>query len=268
MAAQMPERNNKQTKIPAKEDPRKSDYITNKVLLVFSGCLFGVLGLMFLNNILYYTSKYEAALTAIKVLRVVGLVGIAAGLLVMLRERKRGFDVSYHVMKGSTLAVFGAALFVVFSIVDWNPNSTIKMMYVALPAFAFIYLIYHSYQPEFFMISLDCGIAASAVLLGQTVKGAGYKPYMLGAVIVLMLIQIIGVAKVRSDFGHLRLGKKHKYVFEFSGNAYLMMFLTPVVMGILAAVGLMMAGRIPLASMVAVGAYFFVTAVYYTVKLV
>ena len=268
MAAQMPEKNNKQTKMPAKEDPRKSDYITNKVLLVFSGCLFGVLGLMFLNNVLNYTSKYEVALTAIKVLRVVGLVGIAAGLLVMLRERKRGFDMSYHVMKGSTLAVFGAALFVVFSIVDWNPNSTIKMMYVALPAFAFIYLIYHSYQPEFFMIALDCGIAVSAVLLGQTVRGAGYKPYMLGAVIVLMLAQIIGVAKVRSDFGHLRLGQKHKYVFEFSSNAYLMMFLTPVVMGILAAVGLMMTGKIPLASMIAVGAYFFVTAVYYTVKLV
>ena len=53
MAAQMPEKNSKQT-IPGKTDPKRSDYITNKVLLVFSGCLLGVLGLMFLNNVLGY----------------------------------------------------------------------------------------------------------------------------------------------------------------------------------------------------------------------
>ena len=266
MAAQMPEKNNKQTRIPAKEDPRKSDYITNKVLLVFSGCLLGVLGLMFLSNVLGYSTNYEVGLQAIKVLRVVGLVAVVAGLLFMLRERKRGFDMTYRVMKGSTLAVLGAALFVVFLIVDRNPLSSIKLMYIVLPAFAFMYLIYHSYQPEFFMISLDCSIAAGAVLLGNTVRGSAYKIPMLVAAVVLMVAQIIGTAKVRSDFGRLRLSKKHKYVFEFSNNAYLMMFLTPVVMSVVAAIGILMGGRLQLASMIAAGAYFFVTAVYYTVK--
>ena len=171
-------------------------------------------------------------------------------------------------MKGSTLAVFGAALFLVFVIVDRSPLSSIKFMYMALPAFAFMYLIYHSYQPEFFMISLDCSIAVGAVLAANTVRGSAYKIPMLAAVIVFMAVQVIGTAKVKSDFGHLRLGSKHKYVFDFSNNAYLMMFLTPVVMALLAAVGILMSGRFPVASMIAAGAYFFVTAVYYTVKLV
>ncbi|MBS5150691.1 MAG: hypothetical protein Q4A63_01270 [Butyricicoccus pullicaecorum] len=268
MAAQMPEKNNKQTRISAKEDPRKSDYITNKVLLVFSGCLLGVLGLMFLSNVLGYSTNYEVGLVAIRVLRVVGLAAVVAGLLLMLRERKRGVDMTYRVMKGSTLAVFGAALFLVFVIVDRSPLSSIKFMYMALPAFAFMYLIYHSYQPEFFMISLDCSIAVGAVLAANTVRGSAYKIPMLAAVIVFMAVQVIGTAKVKSDFGHLRLGSKHKYVFDFSNNAYLMMFLTPVVMALLAAVGILMSGRFPVASMIAAGAYFFVTAVYYTVKLV
>lgn len=268
MATQMPEKNNKQTRIPAKEDPRKSDYITNKVLLVFSGCLLGVLGLMFLNNILGYSPNYEVGLIAIQVLRVVGLAAVAVGLLLMLREHKRGFDMTYRVMKGSTLVVFGAALAAVFSIVSRSPLSSIKMMYVILPAFAFMYLIYHSYQPEFFMISLDCGIGAGAVMMGHTVRGAAYQMPILVAVVIVMLVQIIGVAKVRSDFGHLRFGKKHKYIFEFSNNAYLMMFLTPVIMALIAAIGLFMGGKIPVASMIAAGAYFFITAVYYTVKLV
>lgn len=268
MAAQMPEKNNEQTRISTKEDPRKSDYITNKVLLVFSGCLLGVLGLMFLSNVLGYSTNYEVGLIAIRVLRVVGLAAVVVGLLLMLRERKRGLDMSYRVMKGSTLAAFGAGVFVVFLIVDRNPLSSIKFMYIALPAFAFMYLIYHSYQPEFFMISLDCVMAAGAVLLGNTVRGSRYKTLLLAAVVILMAAQIIGAAKVKSDFGHLRLGKKRKYVFDFSNNAYLMMFLTPVVMVGIAAVGLLMGGRIPIASMIAAGAYFFVTAVYYTVKLV
>ena len=60
MAAQMPEKNSKQT-IPGKTDPKRSDYITNKVLLVFSGCLLGVLGQMFLNNVQGYSVYWRSA---------------------------------------------------------------------------------------------------------------------------------------------------------------------------------------------------------------
>ena len=152
MAAQMPEKNSKQT-IPGKTDPKRSDYITNKVLLVFSGCLLGVLGLMFLNNVLGYSVYWEIGLAAIGVMRIVGVVLAVIGVLLVLREKKRGFDMSYRVFKGSTLVVFGVALAIVFSIVDYNAVTGIHFLYVALPAYAFAYLIYHSYQPEFFIIA-------------------------------------------------------------------------------------------------------------------
>src|SRR5699024_8865783 len=139
----------KQT-IPGQTDPRRSDYITNKVLLVFSGCLLGVFGLMFLNNVLGYSVHWEAGLLAIQVLRIVGVVLAVAGAVVMLVQRKRSASLAYRVFKGSTLLILGLALAVIFSVVAWNPGSGIKLMYVALPAFAFAYLIYHSYQPEFF----------------------------------------------------------------------------------------------------------------------
>lgn len=267
MAAQMPEKNSKQT-MPGKADTRKSDYITNKVLLVFSGCLLGVLGLMFLNNVLSYSVHWAIGLQAVQVLRVVGVVLAAAGVVVMLREHKRGFDLSYRVFKGSTLLVFGLALIVIFSIVSWNTTSGIKFLYVALPAFAFAYLIYHSYQPEFFIIALDCAAGAGAVALGQTAHGERYKMPILVLTLVVFVVQLVCVAKVKSDLGRIHLGKKRKYVFDFSNNAYLMMFLTPVVMAVIAVVGLTLTGRVPLVSMITAGAYFFVTAVYYTVKLV
>lgn len=267
MAAQMPEKNNKQT-IPGQTDPRRSDYITNKVLLVFSGCLLGVFGLMFLNNVLCYSVHWEAGLLAIQVLRIVGVVLAVAGAVVMLVQRKRSASLAYRVFKGSTLLILGLALAVIFSVVAWNPGSGIKLMYVALPAFAFAYLIYHSYQPEFFLIAMDCALAAGAVGLGQTTFGAAYHVPLLILAVVLYVLQIIGVAKVKSDLGRIHLGTWRRYVFDFSGNAYLMMFLTPVLMAVVAAAGLLVGGRVPVACMVAAGAYFFVTAVYYTVKLV
>lgn len=267
MAAQMPEKNSKQT-IPGKADTRRSDYITNKVLLVFSGCLLGVLGLMFLNNVLGYSLYWQIGLTAIQILRVVGIVFAVIGLIIMLVERKRGIDKSYRVLKGSTLLVFGIALAVVFSIVGYNAVSGIHFLYVALPAYAFAYLIYHSYQPEFFMIAMDCAAAAGAIAISQTATGEGYEKPLLAVVLVLFILQIIGVAKVKSDLGRIHLGHKRRYVFDFSRNAYIMMFLTPVIMAVVAAAGLMMDGRMPFGCMVAAGAYFFITAVYYTVKLV
>lgn len=267
MADQMPEKNNKQT-MPGKADTKRSEYITNKVLLVFSGCLLGVLGLMFLNNVLGYSTHWQAALTAIEVLRVVGVVLAVVGVIIMLREKKRGFDLTYRVFKGSTLLVFGLALAAVFSVVSVNAVSGIRLLYVVLPAFAFAYLIYHSYQPEFFIISMDCALAAGAVALGQSATGAAYRKYVLVLLLAAYVVQIVCVAKVRSDRGRVRLSSKHRYLFDFSNNAYLMMFVTPVLMAAAACAGLLMGGRAPIICMVAAGAYFFITAVYYTVKLV
>lgn len=267
LAAQMPEKKNTQT-TRGKNDSRRSDYITNKVLLVFSGCLLGVLGLMFLNNVLNYSVYWYIGLQAIAVLRMVGPVLTVIGIAIMLYQRKRGIDLTYRVFKGSTLAVFGVAVAAVFLVVGYSQNAGIKLMYVVLPAFAFAYLIYHSYQPEFFVIALDCALAAGAVAAGQTIYGTPYRTTMLVALVILFVIQIVGVAKVKSNLGRIRISKKHRYVFEFSRNAYIMMFVTPVLMAVVAAAGLLLTGRISIASMVAAGAYFFVTAVYYTVKLV
>ena len=115
---------------------------------------------------------------------------------------------------------------------------------------------------------MDCAAAAGAIAASQTTVGEGYEKVLLAGVLVLYVLQIIGVAKVKSDLGRIRLGDKRRYVFDFSRNAYVMMFLTPVIMGAVSAAGLMMTGRVPFGCMVAAGAYFFITAVYYTVKLV
>ena len=67
-AKQMPNQNTK----------NRNDYVTNKVLTVFSICLLGVLGLMALNNMLNYSAHWQTALTVVQVLRIVGVIVAAA----------------------------------------------------------------------------------------------------------------------------------------------------------------------------------------------
>lgn len=255
-AKQMPEKNN-----------NRNDYITNKVLTVFSVCLLGVLGLMALNNMLNYSMHWQTALTIIQVMRIVGVLVAAVGLLWMLSERKKGKDTRYKIVCGRSVLILGVVMAVLFCVVNWNPNDAIKACYVLLPGFAFYYLIFHSYQPEFFVIAVDCGLAAGAVALSLTAMGAGLRYALLALVIVLFAVQVFGVSRVKSGKGKLQLGGR-KFAFEFSHNAYLMMFITPAVMAVITVVGMLAAGRISLAALIAAGVYFFVTAVYYTVKLV
>lgn len=255
-AKQMPEKNT-----------NRNDYITNKVLTVFSVCLLGVLGLMVLNNLLNYSVHWQTALTVVQILRIVGVVVAVGGLLWMMQQRSKGVDTRFKIVCGRSVLILGVVLAVLFSVIHWNPNEAIKVCYVALPAFAFYYLIYHSYQPEFFVIAADCGVAAGAIALGMTGFGARMRYVLLVLVVVLFAAQLVGVQKVKADKGKIKL-QKHKYAFDFSKNAYLMMVLTPVVMAVVTAAGVLAAGRVPMAALIAAGVYFFVTAVYYTVKLV
>ena len=82
---------------------------------------------------------------------------------------------------------------------------------------------------------------------------------------VLALIQIAVTASLRR--------KKGKFTFcgrkidtQFSKNAYLMLTITPIVMVALTAVVVLAASHVMIA-LGAAAAYLFITAVYYTVKL-
>ena len=82
--------------------------------------------------------------------------------------------------------------------------------------------------------------------------------------VVYLLAQIIVVSKIKANNGTLKI-KNKEYNFNFSKNAYTMLFVTPVVMTILVLVGAFTS--MALYAIFAVAAYLFVTAVYYTVKL-
>ena len=66
---------------------KKEEYITNKVLAVFTVCLSGVLVLMGLRKLIDFGTTYLLGMTVLRELLLAAAVGIAAGIVKMMREK-------------------------------------------------------------------------------------------------------------------------------------------------------------------------------------
>lgn len=249
---------------------KKEDYITNKVLAVFSICLTGVLVLMALRRLIDFGTTFLLGMTVLRVLIGLSAVGAAGGVLMMLREKKRDVDNTYRILTGCNVLVVCVAALVMLALIHRYGVPIFKVFYVLLPVLAVYYLIYHSYQPEFCVISANCGVAIALLLIvrrAQISANVQYLAWVAAAVcIVLGAVQIALTMQVKKNGGKLKLGKT-KRSFVFSHNAYRMLMVTPVVMAALVLVGAALGVNVALYALFAVAGYLFVTAVYYTVKM-
>lgn len=249
---------------------KKEDYITNKVLAVFSICLAGVLVLMGLRRLIDFGSTYVIGMTTVLVLMGVSVLGIVIGLVMRMREKSKSVDTAYRILTGRNVLIVSAAALVILALVHHYGTPIFKVFYALLPALAVYYLIYHSYQPEFCVISVDCGAAAVLLLVLRRIQlngGARSVSWLVvGVCAALALVQIALALQVKKANGKLTVGGK-KRSFRFSGNAYTMLMLTPVVMTALLALGAALGAAVSLYAVFGAVGYLFVTAVYYTVKL-
>lgn len=249
---------------------KKEDYITNKVLAVFSICLTGVLVLMGLRRLIDFGTTFLMGMMVLRVLIALSAVGVAGSIVLMLRERKQAVDCSFRIVTGRNLLIVFAAALVIFSMIHYYGIPVFKVFYALLPVLAVYYLIYHSYQPEFCVISANCGVAVALLLIvrrAQISANVQYLAWVAAAVcLALAVVQIALVMQVKKNGGKLKVGER-KRSFPLSGNAYRMLMVTPVVMGVLVLAGAGLGINAALYAMFAAAGYLFVTAVYYTVKL-
>lgn len=252
------------------KNQKKDDYITNKVLIVFSVCLLGVLALMGLYRLLDYGTTIRIGLTVLRVCIGVSAVGVLAGVLLIVRERKNQIDNTYRIATGRNVAIVFAVSMIMLLLVSRYGVQMIKVFYALLPAMAVYYLIYHSYQPEFFAVSADCGAAVALLFIVRRALISTNVQYLAWVAVAVMAViaavQIAVLCSVKKSNGTLVVGSR-KMSFVFSKNAYLMMTVTPVVMVALVALGALLGVKLATYAIFAAAGYFFVTAVYYTVKL-
>ena len=205
----------------------------------------------------------------IVLLLAIGIIGVVGGLVMLGMERTGRRNGSRRIICGRNLLIASVVMTVCMSAISYIGIAPIKALYVILPVLAVFYLVYHSYSTEFFVITVDCGAALGMMWLVHRALVSSNFTWLAYAVLiaaaVLTVAQIAVVNSVRGRQGKAKnTGKKAEA--RFSSNAFLMMTVTPILMTVLTAVVLFAPAHM-LVVMGAAAAYLFVTAVYYTVKL-
>ena len=247
----------------------KEEYTTNKVLTVFSVCLLGVLVLMIVQRLLDYANTWATGMLVVKVLLGIGIIGVIWGIVLLGLELSGRRNSARRIISGRNVLIASIIMVLCMWAISYVGTQPIKMLYVVLPVLAVYYLVYHSYAPEFFVIAADCGMAIGLMWLihrALVSSNFGWMAYAaVGAAVVLALLQLIIVSILRGKCGKFTFSVA-KIDSHFSRNAYTMLTVTPLVMAVLVVAVLLMSSW-TLVAMGCAAAYLFITAVYYTVKL-
>jgi len=249
----------------------KKDYISNKILVMFTLAFLGVLLLMFVYRFLGRADSFKATLTCLQAAWWISIAGIVGGIVWEWFAKKKGKDQTYRLMRGRNIAVLSLVVFLsVLFILTYNPFSAIKALYIILPALSVLYLVYYTYQFEFFVITVECAGAALLMwALGKAVRNSYYSAYaiaILAVMLVLCAASAAAVYVIGKNGGKLKLGTKSVRLFHKNANLT-PLYLTAGVMAALFLIVFIVGAPVAAYGLFAVLGYLFIMAVYYTVKL-
>lgn len=246
---------------------RKSDYVTNKLLLVFTLAFALLMLLMNISRMMKNTSSYLSAYTLVRVVAVVAGVATLGGIIMMIVEHAKKRDVTYKLFSGKNVTVGAlfvtvctAALSAVFS------QSMLMLLYIFVPAVVVLYIIYYSYQREFFMIVLSCAIGGIGIwLLGSELINSS-DMLVIAASAVGVALCVVFTVWAQVSGGMLRIFG-HEFAPFKKDARYGIVYLTFVLVLMLLAASYLAADLAVYFVFGLIG-YIVLTGIYYTVKLI
>ncbi|MBE6935855.1 MAG: hypothetical protein E7458_05065 [Ruminococcaceae bacterium] len=250
------------------ENLTRTDFITNKIMVVFSLAFAMTFLLLLIGRGLDHAGSFLGVYYATHVLGIAAIIGVILGILKEVLDRKNGRDLSGKIVTGHGIAVCSAVAAVSsFLILYGNYTSAIQFLYIAIPALAVLYLIYMIYQREF------CLLATYGVLLalyfwrfGQFYQGS--VRFILAQIAFFVVTALLAVLffLLKKHDGELKMrGRKLRILMPDAEYAASFLFL-----GLLAVL-LIVAFLIPGSGMLALSlvtlAVVFLMAVYYAVRM-
>ncbi len=245
----------------------KKDYVTNKLLLVFT-LAFAVL--LFFTNISRMMRSTTSFLTAWNITKIASGVFLAlfvVGIIMLIVERSKGIDTKYRLLSGKNISIASAiiailslALAIVFS------TTTLTLIYVFVPALVVLYIIYYSYQREFFMVALSSILSGVGIWLVRSEIVNSADTLVLVAVAALIVILAAFTVAVQVGKGSFKLFGREVSVFK-SGARYTLIYLT-YVLSLLLLAAAFLAPDLAIYFIFGLIAYIVITGIYYTVKLI
>ena len=243
---------------------RQEDRALNRGLMWVGGAIVLEFLLLLVNRyyIHFKTSEIDLAIalrTVLQVLRIAGAVaGIAALVWAVLRFRK-----SEKTGLPLVLALACGALAVCAHITMAFQDSGVRMLFLMVPAWAGLALIYYLYQREFFLGAVASGLS----ILGLWFVRYGSR-FSLETVLTLVGVLVVAAAALwlKKNNGVLKQGESEIRIL--SKNTSYPLILASCLVGLLVQLAAMALGaNLAYYLMFAMVAWLFALLVYYTVKL-
>lgn len=241
----------------SKENYLRESCITNRVMLVFVTVAVALWGFSRLVSGMNYVSSYWTARTAAWVVLGVFVAGLAASLLWAWKNRGKA-NAEYKVLTPELLAGFCAAGVLGAWLILRNFAVAMQMLYVLLPVLAVLYLVYYTFQREFFLL---CAASTLSMLAIWSCGSGGLKKILL-VLAALALDGLLFYANLKCENGTFR----GIAVREAKGCAKLPMVAYPVLIALVLA-AMILGNPVSVYLLYASAALLFCAAVYFTVKL-
>lgn len=246
---------------------KKNDYVTNKLLLVFTLAFALILLLMNISRMMKSTATYLAAITLTKVSAIVAGAAVVLGIVMMIIEHSKKTDTSLKLFSGKNITI--GALFVaicLFPLTQVFRAETLTLLYIFVPSVIVLYIIYYSYPREFFMITLACIVGGIGIwLLRSDVINSKDMLALIGAAAVIVLEALFTVW-AQLGGGKISLFGRELSPFKKDARFGIVYLTFALVLALLAASFL--AADLAIYFIFGLIAYIVIVGVYYTVKLI
>jgi hypothetical protein len=262
-----------------KKTSRYDDYMTNMILGVFSFAFFLTVGLMATNR---GFGRVNTIFPTIRILYVFsGLTALAAvaGFVWEYLDYKKGTDNKYKVIRGRNLCIASAFTAICSFIAARFFVEGVRILYVIVPIFTVLVLIYLIYSSDFFLISLVTTITGLLMwyyskayynrLITKVDPGVLLRDptFYIGVVSVLLLIFLAIIVYASSkNSGEIKIGKVSVRLFH-SSTKYGLVYLSLALSFACTAAAIVFGSIVAYYLLFVMFGYLFVLAVYYTVKL-
>lgn len=254
---------------PKKEitETMKKDYVTNKLLLVFT---FAFALLLFFANIGRMMKNITTFMLSWNITKVVACVGaglFVVGIIMLIVEKVKGINTKYRLLSGKNISVVSAVIAISAAALSFifSPEM-LTLLYIFIPALVVLYIVYYSYQREFFMVALVSILSGVSIwLLMSDLVNSGDKFIFVVAEILLVLLTVVTiVANVRG--GKLSFFGREVALFKADAK-YALVYIAHALSILLLAAALFFP-TLAIYFIFALVAYILITGIYFTVKLI
>lgn len=249
------------------EQVKAQDYVTNKLLCAFTIAFILIIALINVGRMMRSTDTFVTTFNAIGIFTWIMLALTVVAIVFAIIAKVRGKDEKYKLVTAKHIAVVLAFVTACSAALAFAFNeNTINLLYIFIPAVTVLFIIYHTFPRDFFVLSLVAGFGAIGLWLMGSAMGYGIGVARFSLIIGAMLAMLV-IATVLTIVAQLSGGKLFGKSFFNKEAKYALLYVAYALTLALMLVMWFVATPATYYCVFALLAYIILTGVYFAVKM-